>query len=158
MEKSKYKGNTVWCYIDGRSKDRLYKIYERIKNCTINSNHPQYKDYGNRNIKMCDEWLNDYQAFKKWAYESGYKDNAPKGKYTIDRINNNGNYEPNNCRWISYKEQARNRRTTILLEYNNKKQCAKDWSEELKIPYPTFIYKIKRGYTISQIVESRKER
>ena len=158
MEKIKYKGKKVWCYIDGRSKEKLYQIYIRIKNCTINPNHYQYKDYGGRGIKMCDEWLKDYQAFKKWAYENGYNDKAPKGECTLDRINNDGNYEPNNCRWVNSNVQARNRRTTILLKYNNKIQCAKDWAKELNISYPTFIFKMNSGCTIEEIIKWNKER
>ncbi len=64
-----------------------------------------YKWYGARNIKICDEWINDFVAFQKWAISNGYSENL-----TIDRINNDGNYEPNNCRWVDMKTQCNNRR------------------------------------------------
>lgn len=155
MEKE-HKENKVWCYIDGRSKERLYAIYIRIKHCTSKPNHQSYVDYGGRGIKMCDEWLNDYLTFKKWAYENGYNDKLPKGQCTIDRIDNNGDYEPSNCRWVNSKQQARNRRTTRLIEYNNKKQCAKDWAKELNVSYPTFIYHINNGLTIDDIIKWKR--
>ena len=100
-------------YIDGRSKERIYHVYASARNRTKNPNDPQYSMYGGRGIKMCEEWLNDYQAFKKWAYENGYDDKAPRGECTLDRINVNGNYEPNNCRWITNKEQQLNKRNNI---------------------------------------------
>lgn len=77
------------------------------------SNHHAYKYYGGRGIKVCDEWLDEENGFKNfynWAINNGYIPDTPRGKYTLDRINNNGNYEPNNCRWVDMKIQSTNRR------------------------------------------------
>ena len=106
-------------YIDGRSKERIYTIYMGAKQRVINPKNPQYRLYGGRGIKMCDEWLNDYQAFKKWAYNNGYDDKALRGECTLDRIDVNGNYEPSNCRWITNTEQQHNKRNNI-----NRKEIA----------------------------------
>lgn len=93
--------------------DRLYKVLANMKNRCYNASSDDYKYYGGRGIKICDEWLNSYEAFKAWAISSGYDENAKHGDCTIDRIDVNGNYEPSNCRWVSMAVQSKNRRNVI---------------------------------------------
>ena len=89
---------------------KLYKVWQGMKTRCYNEKFLYYKNYGGRGIKICNEWLNNFEIFYIWAINNGYKENL-----TIDRINNDGNYEPSNCRWITRAEQNRNQRKTKKL-------------------------------------------
>lgn len=91
----------------GLTNHPLYKVWQRVKGCTMSHTHQDFKHYGGRGITVCDEWKNDFKAFYDWAINNGYK----KG-LTIERIDVNGNYEPKNCAWIPRSEQSKNRRNT----------------------------------------------
>ena len=103
------------CYFEYKSKnqhsyDNLYKRYCDMKSRCYNKNKKNYKYYGGRGIKVCDEWLgkNGYNNFKKWALENGYKK-----ELSLDKIDNNGNYSPNNCRWVNQRIQNINKRPSV---------------------------------------------
>lgn len=88
----------------GKSKSRLYSIWLNMKSRCRDKSYPSYHRYGGRGIKVCDEWKNDFTIFEKWSLENGYNNGLQ-----IDRIDNNGNYESNNCRWVTISENASNR-------------------------------------------------
>lgn len=92
-------------YKHGKRYTKLWYVWQGMKQRCFNSNNKNYKYYGERGITICDEWKNDFNAFYEWAITNGYTDNL-----TIDRINNDGNYEPSNCRWVTNAEQQKNKR------------------------------------------------
>ena len=113
-----------------------------MKQRCYNENGERYKDYGGRGIRVCQEWLDGFINFYNWAMANGYRDNL-----TLDRKDANGNYEPSNCRWVTYKEQANNRRNNIVLSYKGEKKTLGEWAEEVGMEYDTlhariFIQKI----------------
>lgn len=107
---------------------RLYGVWNTMKSRCYNKNVYWYKRYGGRGITVCDEWRNDYNAFYNWAIANGYDEAAPRGACTIDRIDYNGNYCPENCRIVSQKQQMQNVSTNHNLEYNGEVHCISEWS------------------------------
>lgn len=127
-----------------QNKERLYSVWYGIKVRCTQPSATGYKDYGGRGIKICQEWAESYDTFRKWAYVNGYNPEAPYGECTIERKDHNGDYCPENCCWATMKEQSLNKRNTHLLEFNGKIQSAKEWSEELNIPYYVLMGRINK--------------
>jgi hypothetical protein len=120
--------------------NRLYDIWNNIKGRCLNQNDKNYYRYGGRGIKIYPDWIHDYSKFRDWAFNNGYKKHL-----TIDRIDNNGNYEPNNCRWATMKEQANNRRSNINVFWNGDTHTLAEWSEIYSINYGTLRDRYYRG-------------
>lgn len=127
-------------------KKKLYKIYNGIKQRCYNKNCPNYKNYGARGIKMCDEWLNDFKKFYNWAIENNFEENL-----TIDRINVNGNYKPSNCRWLTIEEQQQNRTNTVYVIINNKKQSLNKLCKENGVSYNLAYQRLRKGKSIENL-------
>lgn len=124
---------------------RLYNVWRSMKKRCLLTTHDYYYRYGGRGIRICDEWM-DFPTFARWAYENGYDENAPKGKCTLDRIDNNGNYEPSNCRWVSAKEQQHNKCDNILVEFEGEIKTIAGWRDYfgLNKTQLSYMYHLKR--------------
>lgn len=130
----------------GQSDTKLYYVYKTMRNRCYNKQVNSYKNYGGRGIAVCDEWKDDFQAFYKWAMSHGYKEGLQ-----IDRINNDGNYEPNNCRWVTRKRNCNNRRSNINITYNGMTKTATEWAEYLGVNKKAFCSRVRRKWNIDRL-------
>lgn len=128
---------------------RLYRIWVGMKGRCHNPRNPSYGRYGARGIVVCEEWKNSFEAFQMWAFNNGYSDDK-----TIERIDNNGPYSPENCRWATNKEQSRNRRSNIKVLYQGKHITLMELSEATGIPYGTIAGRYERGDRGKRLVRS----
>lgn len=132
----------------GDSGSRLYRIWKSMRTRATNRNHVQAKDYVLRGISVCPEW-SDYSAFKAWAMSNGYSDNL-----TIDRIDNDGPYSPQNCRWITQKEQCRNKRNTHVMTYKGiTYHTIRDMCFALGLNYRRTQKRMKQGWPLEEAIE-----
>lgn len=134
--------------IHGDSKSRLWFVWVAMRERCYNKNYNNYKNYGERGIKVCEEWNNNFYSFREWAYMNGYDENAEYMKCTLDRIDVNGDYCPENCRWVSLIEQSRNKRNNHYVEINGETKILTDWIKEYKINSSTVWYRVKHGWDI----------
>ena len=124
-------------YKHGGKGTRLYNIWCGMKNRCYNNKDAHYPRWGGRGITVCSEWLLDFDNFRKWAISNGYSDNL-----SIDRIDNDGNYCPDNCRWIPMSEQNNNQRSNRLITYKGQTMNLKKWSDKLGINYGTLLSRL----------------
>ena len=122
---------------------RLTNIYSMMKQRCYNTNSQNFKYYGGKGVSVCDEWRNNPQAFYDWAMTHGYKDGL-----TLDRIDNDGNYEPSNCRWVTMKEQDNHRSNNVILTLNGESHTIPEWSEILGIKQHVIRNRINRGWSV----------
>lgn len=130
---------------------RLNSVFRNMKRRCYNPRNKQFKDYGGRGIKLCDEWNNreivnlgrsgrftkGWLAFQEWALTHGYDDSL-----TIDRLDNDKDYSPENCRWVTRKAQQNNKRNSFYITYKGKKQTLAQWCEKLHLNYNTTYYRL----------------
>lgn len=140
----------------GGRQERLYLVWMDMRRRCRDEKDLEYHNYGGRGISVCREW-ESYENFRKWAKEQGYDESAAQGKCTLDRINVNGNYCPENCRFVDMKVQNNNRRNNLLLEYRGRVQTAAQWERELGFGKGVVASRIRRGWSVEKALESVKE-
>jgi len=129
---------------------RLYNTWASMRARCSNPNSAQWKNYGSRGIKVCAEW-NDYSVFREWALSHGYADNL-----TIDRIDVNGDYCPENCRFVDAKAQSNNKRCNHCVEYKGNIYTLSQLADYIGLPYSTVLSRVNHGWSIERVVSQPK--
>lgn len=150
-------GNTKGCgclMVDahkkhGKSNHRLFHIWTSMLQRCYNSKNPAYTNYGGRGINICNEWRSDFSLFFNWAMQNGYSDDL-----SIDRIDVNGDYCPDNCRFVTSKEQSRNTRKTIMVTYKDEIRPFTEWCEILGLPEVSVRYRLSHGWSVEKAFET----
>lgn len=133
----------------GGRNERLYLVWIDMRRRCYDKKDSNYFRYGGRGIKVCDEWK-DYSVFREWAIKTGYDPSARKQQCTIDRIDVDGNYCPDNCRWVDAKIQNNNRRNNKIVEFNGRKQTLKQWADEMCFNYEMVDKRLNAGWDIER--------
>lgn len=148
-KKSKCKGwkvERVGISTHGETKTRLHKIWEAMRSRCCDKNHKHFGDYGGRGIHICEEW-SDYIHFRNWALNNGYSEDL-----TLDRIDVNGDYCPENCRWADWEIQQNNKRSNHNLTYGGKTQTISEWSRSTGINKTTIRARIMAGWSVEDVL------
>ncbi len=138
-------------YKHGGSHTRLYGIWKNMKARCYRESCKEYKWYGALGVCVCDEWLDDFSAFREWSIENDYSD-----ELTIDRIDHTGNYEPGNCRWVDWITQQNNRSTNRHYTHNGITKTIAEWAREYGIPESNLITRIKNGWDFEEALTKPK--
>ena len=134
-------------YRHGMSDTPMYHKWENVKQRCLNPNHPSYHNYGGRGITLCDEW-SDFLIFRDWATNNGYNDSLE-----LDRVNNDGNYEPNNCRFVTHVANNYNKRNNVLYTYRGDTLPLADLALKYRVNPNTLRTRLFRGWSISKSLE-----
>lgn len=135
-------------YKHGLSNHVLHRVWMGMKERCYYEKHEAFHHYGGKGIVVCDEWKDDFMCFYNWAITNGWA----KG-LTIERDNSNGNYEPNNCRIATQKEQCRNKSNNRILEYNGQSKCITEWAEEMGVKETLIRHRIDRlGWPVDRAI------
>ena len=132
----------------GKRHTRLYYIWTDMKQRCYNINLPAYRWYGGRGVVVYSEWKDDFMNFYDWSMANGYSDNL-----TIDRIDVDGNYSPDNCRWADWKQQNRNKRSNTIITINGETHCLKEWCEILGLRIGTVCQRLYYGWSMEKALE-----
>ena len=131
--------------VHGKSRTNIYFCWCSMKSRCMNPNNSKYRNYGGRGIRVCQAWS---------TFEGFYADmgDPPSDKHTIDRIDNDGDYNPANCRWATWSQQARNRRSNNMLTYDGKTMCVTDWADKFRLSCSTLQSRIILGWSVERAI------
>lgn len=129
---------------------KLYKVWIGMKQRCYNSKCSSYKNYGQRGIKLCENWVHSFENFHSWSLANGYSEGL-----TIERENVNGNYEASNCSWIVKERQSANRRNSIFITFNGLTKTSSEWSEITGIPTIVLTQRIRRGWSSNKTITTK---
>lgn len=129
----------------GQSSMRLYRIWAAMKSRCNNPHNIDFHNYGGRGIKVCQEWSESFETFRDWADANGYSE-----ELTIDRIDNNKNYCPENCRWADMLTQHRNQRRNVLLTFQGVTKTRAEWSEICGLGSQAIRHRLERGWSVEK--------
>lgn len=133
--------------IHGKTNTRLFRIWSKMKSRCFCENDKDFKNYGGRGIRVCDEWKDDFLAFYTWSMENGYRDDL-----TIDRVCNDGPYAPWNCRWTDLSVQANNRRSNHVLVFGGASHTIHEWSQLLGMSEAALVKRMKYGWDVERVL------
>lgn len=135
----------------GETHTKIYRVWSNMKNRCYNKKTKRYEDYGGRGISVCTEWVNSYESFRDWAFANGYKEDL-----TIDRIDNNGNYCPQNCKWVTRYEQNINKRNNIEIAIDGETKCLSEWCFKFGINRSTVNTRVRMcGWTYEKALTTK---
>jgi hypothetical protein len=137
----------------GQSKSKLYHVWLSMRERCSNENHKSYKHYGAKGIKVCHDWNNSFVSFSEFAISNGYKEGL-----TIDRIDVNKGYSPNNCRFVTTKDQNRNYSRNHLITYKNETLCLTDMADKYKVNRATVLYRLRAGKSLEEVFSQSDKR
>lgn len=143
LEEFRNKNNKIY-------KNPIYKILKGMIRRCYSVKDKRFKNYGGRGINICDDWLNNPNNFIEWALKNGYN----KGM-SIERKNVNGNYCPENCCWIPFNKQARNKTNNRMVEYCGKIKSLVEWCEEFNLSYKAVHYRLNKGWTVEKAFQTK---
>ena len=139
----------------GLSDTKAYQVWRAMKNRCDNPNDKNYNHYGGRGISVCNSWHEDFACFYKWLTDNGYVESCKRNvKQTIDRIDNDGNYEPSNCRLVSMNEQANNKSNNKTYTYDGETHTYAEWAKKCGVKYKSFMNRVYKGWDFNKIINT----
>ncbi len=121
-----------------------YHTWRTMKRRCLSKKDKSYSNYGGRGVTVCKEWI---ESFDKFLLDMGKR---PSDKHSLDRIDNNGDYEPSNCRWATMLLQSRNKRTNRFIEFNGERRCIKEWADIIGLSTPSLSKRIANGWPLEK--------